>query len=275
MRKVLLTFLITTFVMTSVSLAGVPQMADSLISAYEHSLPIPVLSQNFVSLDLDCAYAVQKAFVGYRLQTDSIGGFKAGLTTPGAQKKFGVPFPVAGVLFAAGAKPNYSVIDRADFHNLMIETEIGFIIGKPITRPLKNIAELKEHITFVLPAIELPDLGFTNLKVLKGIDLIAANVAAVQYIPGSYRLPQNHQLNDVKVILYRDGQQVNCGHGTDALGDQWQAALWLVNTMIEQGWTIDKGHILLTGALGNMIPGKPGHYLADYGSFGKIEFEIR
>lgn len=275
MRKVLVMFLISMIVMTSVSLAGVPQMADSLINAYEQSLPIPVLSQHFFSLDLDCAYAVQKAYLGYRLQTDGIGGFKAGLTTPGAQKKFGVPFPVAGILFSSGAKANYSMINCTDFRKLMIETEIGFIISEPITRPLKNVQELKEHIAFVLPAIELPDLGFANLKVLQGVDLIAANVAAVQYISGSYRLPHDQQLNDVKVILYRDGQQVNCGKGTDALGDQWKAALWLVNTMIEQGWTIDKGHILLTGALGNMIPGKPGHYIADYGSLGKIEFDIR
>jgi 2-keto-4-pentenoate hydratase len=45
--------------------------------------------------------------------------------------------------------------------------------------------------------------------------------------------------------------------------------------MIEQGWPIEPGNILLTGALGKMLPGKPGKYVADYGSFGKIIFEVK
>ena len=45
--------------------------------------------------------------------------------------------------------------------------------------------------------------------------------------------------------------------------------------MIEQGWTIEPGHILLTGALGKMVPGKTGKYIADYGPLGKIAFEIK
>jgi 2-keto-4-pentenoate hydratase len=79
----------------------------------------------------------------------------------------------------------------------------------------------------------------------------------------------------VTISLSLDGQEVNSGKGTDALGDQWNAALWLINTMIEQGWTMEPGHVVITGALGNMIPGKPGKYLADYGDFGKIVFEIK
>jgi 2-keto-4-pentenoate hydratase len=59
------------------------------------------------------------------------------------------------------------------------------------------------------------------------------------------------------------------------MGSQWSAALWLVNTMVEQGWTIKRGNVLMTGALGNMIPGKPGRYRADFGALGMIEFEIR
>ena len=82
-------------------------------------------------------------------------------------------------------------------------------------------------------------------------------------------------LNAVEVTLSRDGETVNTGKGTDALGDQWQAALWLVNTTLEHGWTIEPGQLIITGALGNMIPGKSGRYIADYGDMGTIAFEIQ
>jgi 2-keto-4-pentenoate hydratase len=72
-----------------------------------------------------------------------------------------------------------------------------------------------------------------------------------------------------------DEQEVNRGKGTDALGDQWKAAVWLVNTMVESGWKMEPGHVVITGALGKMIPGRPGKYVADYGGFGKISFEIK
>ena len=82
-------------------------------------------------------------------------------------------------------------------------------------------------------------------------------------------------LNAVTVTLSLDGQEINRGKGIDALGDQWQAALWLVNTMVAQGWTMEPTNVIITGALGKMVPGKPGKYVADYGSFGKISFEIK
>jgi 2-keto-4-pentenoate hydratase len=178
-------------------------------------------------------------------------------------------------LFESGKIVGDATIDKSRFHQLMLETEIGFVIGESITQPLKGVAELQEKIQAVMPVIELPDLGFADMKQLKGVDIIAANVAAKQFIVGQQRAVEGLDLNAVTVSLLLDGQEVNSGKGTDALGDQWQAALWLVNTMVDQGWALNPGHIVITGALGKMLPGKPGKYVADYGSFGKITFEIK
>jgi len=157
----------------------------------------------------------------------------------------------------------------------MIETEIGLILGKNLNRHIETPADLKNSIVKVIPAIELPDLGFADMGALKGVDIIAANVSARQFIVGQPRPVENVNLNAVDVTLFRNGREVNRGTGADALEDQWQAALWLVNKMIDQGRAPEAGQILLTGALGKMLPGKPGSYVADYGDFGTISFEIR
>ena len=255
--------------------AGVQEMADALAAADAANKPVPVLSKSAPDMDAKTAYAVQKVYVAQRTAKAGIGGFKGGLTTEGGQKRFGVNAPLSGVLYAAGKLEGSPVVDRKDFRGLMLETEIGFVIGQAIAQPVKDVAELQQKVSGVMPAIELPEMAFDDMKALKGVDIIAADVGAAKYIVGQTRPHKGLDLNEIKVALTMDGQPVNQGQGKDALGDQWKAALWLVNTVVEQGYKIEPGQVLMTGALGNMIPGKPGKYVADYGAFGKIAFEVK
>ncbi|MCP5106446.1 MAG: 4-oxalocrotonate decarboxylase [bacterium] len=229
----------------------------------------------FAGADEKTAYEAQKAYVEKRLLTDKCAGFKAGLTSRGIQKRFGIGNPVSGVLFHSGKHTGGSVIGAGDYKRLMIETEIGFVVGKAITRPLDDAAELSHYIRAVVPAVELPDLCFREPGKLNALDIIAGNVSAKGFIKGEKKEIKGLDFNAVSVVLYRDGEVVNKGTGSDALGDQRQALLWLVNAVLKQGWTIEPGHVLLTGALGKMIPGKRGNYIADYGGFGKITFDIK
>lgn len=250
-------------------------LSNILLQAHTTRQRIPVLTATYKGLDLTTAYAVQKSYLAKRLSTEGLAGFKAGLTTEAAQKRFGVPYAVSGILFASGDYSGAPVISKDAFFMPMIETEIGFVVSKRITAPLHDVDDLKKCIGAVMPAIELPDLGFADMKALKGLDLVAANVSAVQFIRGSAMNIDAFDLDLTNVVLRYNGQIVNKGVGADAMGGQWEAALWLVNQVVSQGWIVEPGHVLLTGALGQMIPGKPGSYEADYGDFGTIVFEIK
>jgi 2-keto-4-pentenoate hydratase len=252
----------------------VSQLADILIKAHNENQKIPVLSIQYPGLDVKTAYMVQNAYVKQRLTKDTIAGFKAGLTAEVSWKRFGLKGPVAGVLFASGKRNSNCIIDKNAFKTLMMEIEIGFIIGKSISHPLQDTAELKDHTWEVAPVIELPELGFADMQKLKGPDIIAANIGAAQFIVGEKQKINILDLDALQVTLKRNGEVVNQGKGEDTLGHQWKAALWLINTMVKQGWEIEPGHIIITGALGRMVPGKPGNYIADYGSLGTIPFKI-
>src|SRR5574341_927767 len=254
---------------------NVSKLADILIEAQRENHPIPVLSNQYPELDVETAYRVQKAYIKRRLAEDQIAGFKAGLTSAEIQKRFGVTFPVSGVLFASGKKLNSPIIDKSMFKVPTIETEIGFLVGRPRTHSLKNVSELYETIQAVLPVVELPDLGFTGLKKVKVADIIASNVSSSQFIVGDQKDAKGLDLNNITATLSLNGQIVNQGKGKDALGDQWNTALWLVDAITKQGWTIEPGYILITGVLGKMIDGRKGKYIADFGSLGKILFEIK
>jgi 2-keto-4-pentenoate hydratase len=275
MRNVLAIAVVFCLAITAMAWGQESKSADILIQAEASHQRIPLVSSQNPAMDVDMAYRVQKSYVEKKIADQKIAGFKAGLTSESSQKKFGVANPVSGVLFESGKRSEGAIIDSSAFHLPMIETEIGFVIGKSITQPLDDAAALRECISAVMPVIELPDLGFADMKQLKGVDIIAANVAAKQFIVGSKQKADAFDLNSVEVSLSLDGEEINHGKGTDAFGDQWQAAFWLVNTVINQGWRLEPGQIIITGALGKLLPGKPGEYIADYGDFGKITFKIK
>jgi len=250
-------------------------LVQGLLQAEVASKPIPVLTLSCPQMDETMAYGVQKAYVKEKLYTTQIAGFKGGLTSRASQERFGLTTPVAGVLLGSGRLSSPAVVDSSRFHHLMIETEIGYVVGHRLTRPLADVAALKACVSEMLPVIELPDLGFDQMKALKGVDIIAANVSARQFIVGHGKSIPSMDPNLVAVTLSLDGDEVNRGKGADALEDQWKAALWLTNRVLAQGWTLEPGQVIITGALGRMIPGKPGKYLADYGPLGSILFEIR
>jgi 2-keto-4-pentenoate hydratase len=252
---------------------GVSEMANLLIKTYIKKEPIPLISQSRPNLDMKTAYQVQKAYVQQRVAKEGLAGFKAALTTDLIQKKFGVNFPVTGILYTSGRLEGSPIMDRKD--GLMIETEIGFVIGQSIKQPVRDIQELQQKVTAIMPAIELPELDFVDMKALKVVDLVAANVCAARFITGTPRSHLGVNLNEVNVTLYYNGQALYQGKGVDALGDQWGAISWLVNSVVEQGYKVEPGHIIITGALGQMVPGKPGQYIADYADFGKISFEVK
>lgn len=276
------TLLLTPFTLAAV-VDNVGKQIDVIYRAWTQGKPSPVISHTMATFSLDDAYAVQHGYVKKRLLEDGIRGYKGGMTTPQVQKQFGMAEPVVGILLASGelaatdGKP--PVVNAAAFHKLMLETEIGFVFDKPVDAPLSSVDELRQRIRAVVPAIELPDLGFSDSAHLRGLDVVANNVSAKQFIIGSAADPkrflEGSALDGVSAELRCNDRPLNVGKATDVMGSQWQAALWEVNKLLKLGYKIAAGEVLITGAMGRMVPAVPGNCVADFGAFGKMAFEIR
>ena len=257
----------------------VERAAEKVYLAASEGTPFPVLSAEYADMTDADSYAVQKAYALKRLEGKRPAGFKAGLTTEATMKRFGASTPFAAPLFSEGAMDGSAesvVVDRASFGVLMLEAEIAFILGEPVDAPLKDEAELKAKIAAVAAAVELPDLSFMDMKLLKAVDINASAISSKAWILGKQiPLADAPDLNELVPAMTLDGAEVNRGKGSDALGDQWKALLWLVNKMVEEGWTMEKDDVLLTGALGNMIPGKPGDYVYSIEPLGTVRFVVK
>jgi 2-keto-4-pentenoate hydratase len=248
------------------------EWANRMIQSHVRGEPKKVCSNEVPGVDLAMAYEVQAAFGKSWAENSSISGFKAALTAKAAQESMGLKDPASGILFEEMQLPVGSAIQLRRFNRAVIETEIGFCVGKEISQVIEP-EDLGAYIGFNLPMIEIADIGFDDPGSMSAYDFIAGNAAAAGYIAGHESLITD--VNEVEVTLSCDGDILHKGKGSEVLGDQVEAATWLVNQVIRQGYIVKPDQLLMTGSLGRVqMVTSPGAYVADYGDFGKIEFQI-
>lgn len=243
--------------------------ADTIYRAISAGGLVPIASVPEAEKTEDNAYLVQTTLHKKMMQTtkDTVAGFKAGLTGAPQLKRFKAPSPNSAPLFASGLivlEDPKKPLTFKNFPGMMLETEFAYKTAAPIMAPVADVAALKPLIASVHPAIEIPCLRFEDMPRVFFYDLTASGVGTRMAVIGPAHDPKNLDLNSMPVTLTRDGETVNKGLGADALGDQWQALLWLVNNAVKRHGGIEAGQYLLTGALGSMLPAKPGAYTATY-----------
>src|SRR5688572_5817722 len=202
-----------------------PRVVDEIVTSWREHRTLPNIDE---TLTIESAYRVQTRSVRAKLQDDTPAGFKAGLTSPPAQARFKTDNAVAGVLFKEGALQSADTVSLRELRGLHVEVEIAMRIGTPIDKPLADVAALRAHIDGIAAALELPNLDYLQPQTLDAIDIVATNVAAAKYIVGEFIPPQQRDPNAVDIRLACNDKLMFTGKGTDSLGDQWRAALWLV-----------------------------------------------
>ena len=248
------------------------EWVNLIFEAQVSGRPSPVCSSQIPDVDQAIAYTAQAGFIELCTSSSSVSGFKAALTNKAARESMGIDVPVSGVLLEEMRLMADSVINLESFSHAVVETEVGFCIGKQISRQITS-QELRDHVEYCVPMIEIADIAFDDQGAMTIYDFIASGAAAAGYIVGEKTDFWN--LNEVEVTLSRNGELLHQGQGADALGDQFSTATWLINQVVAQGYTVKPGYFLMTGSLGRVqMTTKPGLYCADYGDFGKIEFEI-
>lgn len=209
-------------------------------------------------LSLEDAYELQKKVVG-AASGGAVAGLKAGMTAAAGQQAFGLTHPLIGSLYESGRLSSGATFPGAP--GVSLECEIGIVVdgdGAPQSAG---------------PVIEVPRMAFADEGDRNGPNLVACNIAADRYIVGEQQ-PLRDSYGDVQITLTRDGEEVCSAPASDALGGPQAALAWMLNEARQRGLDIADGMLLITGACGGIHPAVPGHYVADYGDFGRIEFTV-
>jgi 2-keto-4-pentenoate hydratase len=238
--------------MTDVQLYS--DIAERIRNAYVQG-PIAPISPEIGAQNVDAAYAIQSLNT-QRWKADGrrIVGRKIGLTSAAVQNQLGVNQPDFGVLFADMQVAENVSIPYDRLSQPKIEAEIAMILGRDLPDPVLTLQDVQEAVDYLLPALEIVDSRILNWKI--GIaDTIADNASSGLFVLGSIpRTLDSLDLSNCAMALEADGRVVSHGLGAECLGHPMNAVLWLAQTLAERGDPLKAGDIVLSGALGPMIP---------------------
>ncbi|MEB3030064.1 2-keto-4-pentenoate hydratase [[Mycobacterium] nativiensis] len=248
------------------------EAADRLISAAAAPLQCDPVRDILGDRDIASAYAVQHLLNEDALaQGRRIVGYKIGLTSPAVQRQLGVEQPDSGVLFADMQVESGASVKTGKLLQPKVEAEIAFILAEDLDGELSE-SRIRAAAGIAVPAIEIVDSRVRNWSI-SIVDTIADNGSSALFVLGSpARAAYDLDFASRTMQLTQDGAVVSTGRGSDCLGNPLNALRWLAHTAQDNGSPLQAGHIVLSGALGPMVPILPGSsYAADIDGIGSVE----
>jgi 2-keto-4-pentenoate hydratase len=192
-------------------------------------------------------------------------GYKAALTNPAVQKRFGYDRPLRGALYAKMILPGGAKVPAAYGARPVYEADLVAVVGDAAKlMNAKTPLEALEGIAFFRPFIELPDLVFDPQVKLDGAQLMAVNAGARLGVLGEFvRLPATDEsvtrLADMQVdVLDQTGARLGGGKGADVLDNPLNAVLWLAQSLKAGGKSLKDGDLLSLGSFSALLPPKAG-----------------
>ncbi|SUE15914.1 2-hydroxypenta-2,4-dienoate hydratase CmtF [Rhodococcus gordoniae] len=233
--------------------------ADRLIEATRSSTPCGPVRDLLGETDIDLAYAVQQQLTDRRLAEGArIVGRKIGLTSPAVQQQLGVDRPDFGVLFE---DMDVTALDEVPSERLLqpkAEAEIAFVLSADLDSDDLDLATVRAAVGHAVAALEIVDSRVAGWDI-KITDTVADNASSGLYVLGSQTLTLDEfEPIDATMRMYVDDELVSEGNGAACLGDPLNALLWLARTAREFGQPLRAGQVVLSGALGPMVPAPPG-----------------
>lgn len=250
------------------------QLAARLRGAYGSGAVAP-LRDGLDPVDAERAYAVQAINTRHWLaEGRRLVGRKIGLTAVAVQQQLGVDQPDYGALFADMRIEDGGTVDPARLLQPKAEAEVAFVLARDVDDPQVSAAHLAASIDHAVAAIEIVDSRIADWRI-SFADTVADNGSAAFFALGrEAKKLEGLDLYSCGMVLERNGEPVSLGAGAACLGHPLNAAAWLARTMAATDMPLRAGDILLTGALGPMVPLAAGERLvAHVGGLGSVSIE--
>lgn len=253
-----------------------PEIATILQTADKTKTPCPPIRGFFEGKDLEKAYGVQEFIRKEKIGIgQKIVGKKIGLTSKKVQAQLGVDEPDFGVLLDKMQIQNGENLPFSELMQPKAEAEIAFVLKKDLNQKSHTIEEVKAAIDHAVIAIEIVGSRIENWDI-QITDTIADNASASHFVLGEKRVSlENLDLVNCQMQMRDNGKIVSEGSGKACLGNPLNAVVWLADKMAEMKNPLQKGEIVLSGALGPMVDLNPGDKVeAEIEGLGNVGFEV-
>ena len=252
--------------------ARIAEAAAALRAARLGRQPIGRVSESHGIADLAGAYAVAELNqAAHRTAGHRKCGLKVGLTSAAVQKQLGVDQPDFGVLFDDMEYLDGAAVPVARLIQPKVEAEVAFIVGRDLEAERPCYGEFLRCLDHAVAALEIVDSAIADWKITL-VDTVADNASSGLYVLGNQPFAVNAlSLAELPMVLEKNGQQASTGIGAACLGHPLRAAYWLACTMAARGQGLRAGEVILSGALGPMVPVAAGDRVrATIGALGTV-----
>lgn len=253
------------------------QLAEMLYTSLKNRTPMDSISDMDAHVTVEDAYDIQLKNVKRALEDEEvITGKKIGLTSKGMQELLGISEPDYGHLYASTEVKNGGTIHMNTVIRPKVEGEVAFVLKEDLNGPGVTLDDVYKATDYVCASIEVVDSRIKDWKI-KLVDTIADNGSSSLYVLSEKKLKlDNLSLPDIEMTLYKNGEVVNKGIGSDVLGNPAISVAWLANKLCEYGVTLKKGEVILSGAFTASPEAQKGDIFecvfTDLGSV-KVEFK--
>ena len=262
--------------MTTMNDSDINAAALALRRARADRRPIPPISASHGIAGLEAAYAVAELNTRDRIaQGARIVGLKVGLTSKAVQQQLGVDQPDFGVLFDDMEFLSGQEVPAARLMQPKVEAEVAFVVGRDLASARPSYGEFLGAIAYALPALEIVDSAIADWKISL-VDTVADNASCGLYVLGDQPVETGRLLlGEVGMTMTKNGQTISVGTGAACLGHPLRAAYWLALTMAQRGQGLRAGQVILSGALGPMVPVAAGDVVhAQIGALGSVSCRL-
>lgn len=205
------------------------------------------------------AYQVQTWSTNRRVALGAgVVGRKIGLTSPAVQEQLGVTQPDFGFLFADMWCGPDGVVPMSRLLQPKAEAEIAFVLSDDLDDDALDVGQVRDAVDYAVAALEIVDSRIRDWDITI-TDTVADNASSGMFVLGSDRVKlDDFEPADVEMVLTKDGSVASTGTGRACLGDPLEAVLWLARAARQYGSPLRGGDVVLSGALGPMIPVSAG-----------------
>ena len=176
------------------------------------------------------------------------------MTSAAVQKQLGYYEPNYGTLFSDRDVPSGERTPANRLIQPKAEAEVAFVLGHNLDREGLTIADVMRAVDYAVCAIEIIDSRIAGWDI-RATDSIADNASCGMFVLGN----RPRRITDVDLTLCGmvsrlNGQISSVGVGSASLGNPLLALLWLARAVAAIGQPPRKSDIVLSGALGPIVP---------------------
>ena len=253
--------------------AAISEAVELLIAARGDHRRLDAFPPSCRPATIDDAYAIQEAFAA--VWGAPVAGYKIGCTSDEAQKLLGAPGPFPGRVFGPVLLKSPARASAKAFHKRGIEPEFAFTLARDL--PPRAMPYGREDVAAAIaalhPAIEIVDSRWIDWLKVGIASIVADNGANGALVLGPAVTDwRKVDLPGARATLSFDGKQIAEGTGAAAMGDPFEALVWLANDLSRRGFGLRQGDAVTTGTVAGVHYAEAGmRVVADFGALGKAE----